>query len=121
MAGDSLYGVKNFRNIKKRGVKDWIVFHKGTKGKQLFRKNVETCICTQCEKPMKKSLGDTQIENKRENAPICIPCCMGWKRKEYGRNYFRKVTARKIKKDGIDKTKQYKQQNLKELEDLFDR
>ena len=51
MSGDSLYGVKNFRNIKKRGVKDWIGFYKGTKGKQLFRKNVETCICTQCEKP----------------------------------------------------------------------
>ena len=38
-------------------------------------------ICSQCNKRMKKSLADKQIENKRENAPICQACIMGFPRK----------------------------------------
>lgn len=37
--------------------------------------------CTQCKQKMSNHIGKIQIENKRENAPICIPCIMGTKRK----------------------------------------
>jgi hypothetical protein len=38
-------------------------------------------LCSQCKRGMKKTTADIQIENKRENAPICIACIMGIKRK----------------------------------------
>lgn len=41
-----------------------------------------TSTCSKCERKMQKRIADIQIENKRENAPICIPCIMGNKRKE---------------------------------------
>lgn len=36
--------------------------------------------CSQCHMPMKRSIADIQIENNRENAPICIGCIMGYDR-----------------------------------------
>ena len=38
-------------------------------------------LCTQCNRPFDRFLAEKQIENKRENAPICIPCITGIKRK----------------------------------------
>lgn len=37
--------------------------------------------CSQCKKMMDKKIADLQIENKRENAPICTACICGAKRK----------------------------------------
>lgn len=38
------------------------------------------CECSQCHMLMKKSIADAQIENNRENAPICLGCIMGYTR-----------------------------------------
>lgn len=40
--------------------------------------------CSQCKHKMKKSTADQQIENKRENAPICVACILGNDRKQGG-------------------------------------
>ena len=40
-----------------------------------------TVLCTQCDRSMSKYTADQQIENKRENAPICVPCILGKPRK----------------------------------------
>ena len=37
--------------------------------------------CTKCQRGMDGHLAKLQIQNKREDAPICIPCIMGIKRK----------------------------------------
>lgn len=37
--------------------------------------------CTQCGQKFDGHIASEQIKNKRENAPICIPCIMGRKRK----------------------------------------
>jgi hypothetical protein len=37
--------------------------------------------CSKCHRGMRKDTADEQIKNKRENAPICIPCIMGRPRK----------------------------------------
>lgn len=37
--------------------------------------------CSQCEQNMMKYIADIQIENNRENAPICVACILGKKRK----------------------------------------
>lgn len=34
-------------------------------------------LCSQCQRWFDAKIGKAQIENKRENAPICIPCIMG--------------------------------------------
>lgn len=48
------------------------------KSKMSFRNtHVQTIICSQCQRKMRKDLGDIQIENKRENAPICMACILG--------------------------------------------
>jgi recombinational DNA repair protein RecR len=36
--------------------------------------------CSQCKRPMRPDVARIQIENKRENAPICFACIMGYKR-----------------------------------------
>ena len=41
-------------------------------------------LCSQCKGKMRNDIAKAQIENKRENAPICIPCIMGYKRKPVG-------------------------------------
>ena len=45
-----------------------------------------TVECTQCHRKMDKVTGDIQVENKRENAPICIPCIMGYPRRKLQTN-----------------------------------
>lgn len=37
--------------------------------------------CSQCNRSMRKDIADKQIENLRENAPICVACCVGYARK----------------------------------------
>lgn len=37
--------------------------------------------CSQCKKPMRPDIAKIQLENKRENAPICFACIMGYERK----------------------------------------
>lgn len=37
--------------------------------------------CSQCKRGMRGDIAKIQIENKRENAPICAACCFGFKRK----------------------------------------
>lgn len=55
--------------------------------KQKIRKNalkyfrIKATKCSQCKRGMDNKLAKTQIKNKRENAPICIPCIMGIPRK----------------------------------------
>ncbi len=38
--------------------------------------------CSMCKRGMRKDIAVLQIENKRENAPICMACIMGYKRKD---------------------------------------
>lgn len=40
-----------------------------------------TVLCTQCNRSMSKYTADQQIENKRDNAPICVACIIGKPRK----------------------------------------
>lgn len=43
-----------------------------------FKKVLEGVIkCSVCGRGMSKRFGRLQIENKRKNAPICIPCIEG--------------------------------------------
>lgn len=67
-------------------------------------------ICSQCKRPMRKSTADIQITNKRENAPICIACIMGVKRKDKG-SYVHSKKWKKEFKQYKDKYK--KSKNLK--------
>lgn len=43
--------------------------------------NAKPAICSQCKKAMRPDIAKIQIENKRENAPICFACIQGYKRK----------------------------------------
>lgn len=33
-------------------------------------------LCSMCEKRMSNKIANLQIENKRPNAPICVPCIL---------------------------------------------
>ena len=59
---------------------------KGFKKKRIAENNFRLTTCTQCKRYMDYFLGEKQIENNRLNAPICIPCITGIKRKEYVKN-----------------------------------
>lgn len=39
-------------------------------------------VCPHCLRNFKKSLADKQRQNNREGGISCIPCIMGWKRKD---------------------------------------
>ncbi len=52
-------------------------------------------ICSQCGRHMAKHMADQQIENKRENAPICMACIMGVPRKPLIKVYHEKFKALK--------------------------
>ncbi len=45
------------------------------------RFHLKPATCSQCKRGMDKKIAKLQIENKRENAPICIPCIIGIKRR----------------------------------------
>ena len=51
--------------------------------KKKIRKNalkffhIKPATCSKCKRGMDRKLAKTQIQNKREDAPICIPCIMG--------------------------------------------
>tara|TARA_R110000868_G_scaffold400854_1_gene675569 strand:- start:545 stop:940 length:396 start_codon:yes stop_codon:yes gene_type:complete len=61
-----------------------------------------TVHCSQCDRGMRKDIAKQQIENKRENAPICIPCIIGIPRKKLTKNFlpkhFSKETVKEFKK-----------------------
>ena len=63
-------------------------------GKRLMR-------CSQCKRSFDAKIGNQQIENKRENAPICIPCIMGIPRKKLC--------------DVVDKQKGWKKETVEKL------
>lgn len=60
--------------IKAKKLRDW-------KNRRGF--SSKYAICTQCKGKMRKDIGDIQIENKRENAPICFACIEGKPRVKY--------------------------------------
>jgi hypothetical protein len=49
--------------------------------KTVFHNMINLAICSQCKRKMRKDIANAQIENKRENAPICIACILGKPRK----------------------------------------
>lgn len=55
---------------------------KVSRSKRAFTAFKAPAICSQCKHNMRKDIADAQIENKRENAPICMSCIMGYKRKK---------------------------------------
>lgn len=38
--------------------------------------------CSKCKRGMRNDIAQMQIDNKRENAPICVPCILEKPRKE---------------------------------------
>lgn len=65
--------------------------------KNPFGKGPQTSVCTQCERKMLKTVADLQIKNQRENAPICVPCILGLKRKPLNLNKMAKSDTRRSK------------------------
>jgi len=61
-----------------------------------FRGVWKTTICSQCKRGMRKDLANLQIENKRENAPICMACIMGYKRKPKSGKTWKPETQKKF-------------------------
>jgi hypothetical protein len=80
-------------------LKEWKKSH--PRGLTKFLKKSKTVNCSQCKRKMSESFAKLQIENKRENAPICIPCCCGYKRRplsevENFTKHFSKTTKKKF-------------------------
>ena len=75
--------VINPQIILRIAVKEVKIRHyKNEKNKQRYAERMgnfknHTMECSQCHHLMKKSIALAQIENKRENAPICVACIMG--------------------------------------------
>lgn len=61
--------------------------------------------CSQCKRPMDGHMAKMQKENKRENAPICMACIMGYKRKPLIKVYHEAFKKRK-NKEQYDKEKE---------------
>lgn len=55
---------------------------KKSKSTQYKNRMFATVECTQCKRKMSGKTGKEQIANKRENAPICVPCIMGIPRRD---------------------------------------
>lgn len=55
--------------------------HAQERSKQWKQRNKKPILCTQCKLSMDRDMAKAQIENKRENAPICMACIMGSGRK----------------------------------------
>ena len=90
----------------------------------LFRKMGEHSTCSMCKHMMSKATADLQIENKRENAPICVACILGKPRKEKGTSKWANIhKTRTAIKNGIKYTKEKDDSasRKKELDKLFDR
>lgn len=68
-----------------RAVKDRLIEKNLSKKRQDrgYQKHfhIKTAKCTQCARGMDMRIAKQQIENNRENAPICIPCIVGIARK----------------------------------------
>lgn len=60
-------------------------------------RNLMLSICSQCNLRIRKDIADAQIENKIENAPICVSCIMGTPRKPKQKLLFSKKTQEKYK------------------------
>lgn len=69
----------------RRAVGQLVAIHEAEKRKRSrtkSRRNLKhflqaTSKCTKCTRGMSKKIADLQLENKREDAPICIPCILG--------------------------------------------
>jgi len=70
-----------------------------------------TINCSQCDRGMRKDIAKIQIENKRENAPICVPCILGIprKKKEKFMKHFSKDAKNKFKNYQEIKNTQYEE------------
>lgn len=55
--------------------------------------------CSQCKRAMDSNMAHKQRENKRENAPICMACIMGYKRKPLIKVYHELFKKKKLKND----------------------
>jgi len=55
--------------------------HAQERNKVWRNRNKKPILCTQCELSMDRDTAKVQIENKRENAPICMACILGKPRK----------------------------------------
>lgn len=122
MTVGGMHTIKNRKSVLAKSQLDWNNYAKQSKGKKFFFGKTENVKCSQCERGMKKSLADKQIKFKRENAPICIPCCVGRKRVPLEKNILRHHAMERIKSElrsGIRRNT--KKQNLKEIEELFNR
>lgn len=117
-----MHSIKNKKNILARAQRDWNTYKKVSTGKKIYFGKIETVSCSQCKRGMKKSLADKQIQFKRENAPICIPCIQGIPRRDIELNIKASKRMEEIKQEWRQgKSKRIKRQNLKEIEELFNR
>jgi hypothetical protein len=74
-----------------------------------------TATCSQCKRKMRKDIADEQIKNNRENAPICVPCIMGIKRRPMSElKKDRKHYSKESQKALVKVIKKYKHHNEKE-------
>lgn len=122
MTVGGMHTIKNKRSILSKSRLAWTEYAKESKGKKFFFGKTETMDCSQCKRGMKASLGKQQIENKKEYAPICIPCCIGIPRRPIEKNIERGKHMEKIKDELRNGIRKYtKKQNLKEVEELFNR
>lgn len=122
MSADSLGKVISLNGVRKRLINKQLDYQRQSKGKKIYFGNTETVHCSQCARGMKKSLADKQIQFKRNNAPICIPCIEGKPRRDIKINIAKGKHMERIKNEwrkGIHKKE--KRQNLKEIEELFNR
>ena len=71
--------------------KEW---HKNNK--RGFKGIWNLSYCSLCKKGMRKDLAKAQIENKRENAPICMACIMGYTRVEKPQHKWKDETIKKF-------------------------
>lgn len=60
--------------------------HFSARRQKNYRKSLKRtfAICSQCARGMDRDMAAAQIENKRENAPICMACIMGYARRPLG-------------------------------------
>lgn len=79
----SIYGRPFDKRLKEQintAVDNYIIIKdrkQSLKDKWFRFKRKEISICSQCKLAMDSHIAIQQIENKRENAPICIPCIVG--------------------------------------------
>lgn len=60
-------------------------YEKGSKKKKIAewakKKGIVFATCPKCKRNMNSHMAEMQIKNKREGGVECMPCIMGWKKK----------------------------------------